>query len=364
MIKLLYIIIIAIAVLVIATMLFMQQASFGKNPTGERLERIKKSKNYRDGAFQNIHNTPNFGEGYNFWKILKMYFSKGPTSPEKIIPTKQLSFDTTDVNNVRITWLGHSTYLIQVDGKTILVDPIIVGNISPVSFFGKAYPMEHPYTLADLPSIDYLLITHDHYDHLSYQTILALKDKVKHIYTSLGVGSHLEYWGVPSSKITELDWDESTSIVDSLHLTALPARHFSGRGFTRNQTLWSSFVLKTKNKNIYIGGDSGYDDHFKNIGEKFGPFDITILECGQYNPAWGYIHMQPEEVAQAAKDLNTRLLLPVHWAKYTLALHPWNEPILRVTKAAKEKNIPITTPMIGETIVLDSVLPNSDWYLD
>ena len=364
MLKFTYILLASIATLVIVTMLFMQQASFGKNPSGARLERIKKSKNYRDGAFQNIHNTPNFGEGYNFWKILKMYFSKGPTSPDKIIPSKKLHFDNNDDQKTRITWLGHSTYVLQVDGKTILVDPIIIGNISPVSFFGKPYPIEHPYTIDDLPSVDYVLITHDHYDHLSYKTVVALKDKVKHFYTSLGVGSHLEYWGIPAEKITELDWDESANIADSMKIIAQPARHFSGRGFTRNQTLWSSFVLKTKDKNIYLGGDSGYDDHFKKIGETYGPFDIAILECGQYNPAWGYIHMQPEEVATAAKDLNTKVLLPVHWAKYTLALHPWNEPIKRVTVAAEKLNIPITTPLIGETVVLDSILPNSTWYLD
>ncbi len=363
MIKILYILIAAIALLIVVTMIFMQQASFGKNPTGTRLERIKNSKNYRDGTFQNIHSTPNFGEGYNFWKILKMYFKKGPTSPDKVIPSRKLVFDTTNANDYKVTWLGHSTYLIQVDGNTILVDPIIIGNISPVSFFGKAYPVEHPYQLSDLPTIDYVIITHDHYDHLSYATMLALKDKVKHIYTSLGVGSHLEYWGVPAEKITELDWDESADITPDMKITAQPARHFSGRGFTRNQTLWSSFVLKSKNKNVYLGGDSGYDDHFKKIGEKFGPFDLAILECGQYNPAWGYIHMQPEEVALAAKELNTRLLLPVHWGKFTLALHPWNEPILRVTKAANEMNIPITTPMIGETVVLDSILPIGKWFL-
>lgn len=360
--KILYIIIGLIAILTIATFLFMQQASFGKNPSGERLERIKKSKNYRDGAFQNIHNTPNFGEGYNFWKILKMYFSKGPTSPEKIIPSKKLNFENVDSNDFNITWLGHSSYIIQTDGKTIVIDPVIVGNASPVSFFGKSYPISNPYKLSDLPKIDYLIITHDHYDHLDYKTIVELKDEVEHIYTSLGVGSHLEYWGVPNSMITELDWTESANINEEIRLTACSARHFSGRGFTRNQTLWSSFVLKTKNKNIYIGGDSGYDDHFKKIGSEFGPFDLAILECGQYNPAWGYIHMLPNEVAQAAEDLGAKLLMPVHWAKFTLALHTWNDPIIQVSKYAKEKNIAITTPMIGETLILDKVIPNSIWW--
>lgn len=358
----LYILLITIAILVIATFLFMQQASFGKNPSGARLERIQKSKNYREGAFQNIHHTPNFGEGYNFWKILNMYFKKGPTSPDRVLPSQKLSFDGIDTNDFNLTWLGHSTYLIQVDNKTILVDPVIVGNASPVSFFGKSYPIEHPYSLSDLPSIDYLLITHDHYDHLDYKTIIVIKDKVKHIYTSLGVGSHLEYWGVPSSMITELDWEDSANINENMRLTACPARHFSGRGFKRNQTLWSSFVLKTKHKNIYLGGDSGYDNHFKKIGAQYGPFDLSILECGQYNPAWGYIHMLPNEVAQAASDLNSKLLLPVHWAKFTLALHTWSEPIELVSAAAHTKNITITTPMIGETLTLDKKIPTSTWW--
>jgi L-ascorbate metabolism protein UlaG (beta-lactamase superfamily) len=360
--KFLYITLSILALLAIATYLFMQQASFGKNPSGARLERIKKSKNYRDGAFQNIHHTPNFGDGYNFWKILKLYFDKGPTNPENTIPSKKVLFGKVDSSDFNLTWLGHSSYIIQTEGKTIVIDPVIAGNASPVSFFGKAYPIEHPYTLADLPSIDYLIITHDHYDHLDYKTIVQLKDKVKHIYTSLGVGSHLEYWGVPAENITELDWSEFANINEELKITALPARHFSGRGFTRNQTLWSSFVLKTKSKTIYLGGDSGYDDHFKTIGKEYGPFDLSILECGQYNPAWGYIHMMPEEVAQAAEDLGTKLLLPVHWAKFTLALHTWSEPIERVTKAANEKNIAICTPMIGETITLNKYTPNTKWW--
>ncbi len=360
--KFLYISLSILALLAIATYLFMQQASFGKNPSGTRLERIKKSPNYRDGSFQNIHHTPNFGEGYNFWKILSMYFKKGTTEPTKILPSKKLNFTENNSDDFKLTWLGHSSYIIQVDGKTIVMDPVIVGNASPLSFFGKAYPIEHPYTLNDLPSIDYVFLSHDHYDHLDYKTIIQLKDKVKHFYTSLGVGSHLEYWGVPSDMITELDWNESVNIDSTMRLTALPARHFSGRGFTRNQTLWSSFAFKTKNKNIYIGGDSGYDDHFKKIGKKHGPFDLSILECGQYNPAWGYIHMMPEEVAQAAEDLGTKLLLPVHWAKFTLALHTWTDPIERVTKAAAEKNIAITTPMIGETIILDTYTPSTTWW--
>jgi len=177
----------------------------------------------------------------------------------------------------------------------------------------------------------------------------------------LGVGGHLVSWGYAESQITELDWSEKISIDSILTFTAAPARHFSGRGLKRNQTFWSSFILKTPHYNLYLGGDSGYDTHFKEIGTQHGPFDLVILECGQYNAYWKYIHFMPEEMAQAAVELNAKLLLPVHWGKFTLALHPWNEPIERVTKKAKELNLAIATPMIGEKVELGSGYPTKVW---
>lgn len=191
---------------------------------------------------------------------------------------------------------------------------------------------------------------------------MALQPKVKHIYTSLGVASHLKYWNVDENKITEFDWWDTKKITDNIQLTAAPSRHFSWRKFSRGKTLWSSFVLDLNGYKIYIGGDSGYDDHFKNIGDKCGPFDIAILECGQYGKDWPNIHMMPEEVAKTVKDLHAQLLLPVHWAKFSLSLHAWNEPIKRLVTATTENDIAITTPMIGEPVILNKSLPTRVWW--
>jgi L-ascorbate metabolism protein UlaG (beta-lactamase superfamily) len=217
-----------------------------------------------------------------------------------------------------------------------------------------------------MPPLDAVIITHDHYDHLDYETILQLIPKTKHFHTSLGVGEHLEHWGIPSAAISEYDWWEEGTIADGIRITAAPARHFSGRGIVRNTTLWSSFILKTQAHTLYLGGDSGYDTHFATIGEKYGPFDLVILECGQYNTGWKFIHLMPEEVVQAAQDLRATALLPVHWGKFTLALHAWDEPIRRVTTSAKERGMLVTTPRIGEVVPLETgnsqQLPCEHWW--
>lgn len=261
-----------------------------------------------------------------------------------------------------IVWFGHSSYLIKSKGITILVDPVLSGNASPVSFFGKSFKGSDAYNVEDLPPIDICIITHDHYDHLDYRTIQKLHPKVKRFYTALGVGAHLEDWGIDLNKIVELDWWETYTGMDSVQVTATPARHFSGRGFTRGKSLWASYVVNIHGYKIYAGGDSGYDTHFKKIGELYGPFDLTILECGQYGRDWPLIHMTPEETAKAAQDLNTKMLLPVHWAKFSLALHAWNEPINRLVKATSANGIKITTPLIGEPLVLDSIYPDKVWW--
>lgn len=361
--KMLIYLLVTIVVLVVATLLFMQLPQFGKTPTGKRLERILKSPNYREGKFQNQHFTPDLAEGTTYIDILKAYLQ---TVPEKE-PTQKLPSVKTDLKNIKsdkpvIVWFGHSSYLLQIDGKKILVDPVFSGNASPVSFFGKNYDGTNEYNVDDFPELDLLIITHDHYDHLDYETVKKLETKVKKVITSLGTGEHLEYWGYNPNKIVELDWWESTKLDDSTSITSTPARHFSGRGFKRNQSFWSSFVFKTPNYQIYLGGDSGYDSHFKEINARFGEFDLAILECGQYNDMWKYIHFKPEEVVQAAKDLNTKLLLPVHWSKFTLGLHPWKEPIERVTKEAEIQKMPITTPMIGEKMILGENQPTKRWW--
>jgi L-ascorbate metabolism protein UlaG (beta-lactamase superfamily) len=218
------------------------------------------------------------------------------------------------------------------------------------------------YAVEDFPEIDLLIITHDHYDHLDYETMLKLVGKTKKICTSLGVGAHLAHWGFDESIISELDWWESIKIDSSMEITATPARHFSGRGLVRGKTFWSSFVLQTTDYKIFIGGDSGYDTHFREIGERFGGFDLAILECGQYNDFWANIHTMPEEVVQVAKDINAKVLMPVHWGKFTLSLHAWDEPITRVSTKANAFNQAMTTPMIGEIVTIDSIYPTKKWW--
>jgi L-ascorbate metabolism protein UlaG (beta-lactamase superfamily) len=357
----------ALIIVAVGGFLFLQTEVFGQTPTGKRLERIKKSPHFRDGKFNNEHFTPDLVEGVSYWDILKSYFKKVENkTPEFVLPSVVSDLKKISALDPKIVWFGHSSYLLFINGKTILVDPVFSGNASPVSFFGKNYEGSNVYSVKDMPDIDVLIISHDHYDHLDHKTVKALLPKVKQVVTSLGTGAHLEKWGYNPNIINELDWTEHVIIDSVLHFTSTPARHFSGRGLKRNQAFWSSFVLKTPTHNIFIGGDSGYDTHFKDIGEKYGPFDLAILECGQYNYFWKYIHTMPEETALAATDLKAKMLLPVHWAKFTLALHPWTDPIERVTKEAERLKMPIMTPMIGEVSTLsnspDPAHKNKKWW--
>lgn len=337
--------------------------TFGKTPSGTRLEKVKSSSNYKDNAFQNPVSTEVTLKDTTMLKMLKEYRNK----PKDTAPPSPLPYIKTDLKNLTadtptIVWFGHSSYLIKSKDVTILVDPVFNGYASPFSFFAKAFKGSNEYGVSDFGDIDILILTHDHYDHLDYPTIKAIAPKVKHICTSLGVGSHLEYWGVPSEKITELDWWEEATFLDIIKLTAVPARHFSGRSLKRAQTLWSSFAMQLHDTQIYVGADSGYSPHFKTIGEKFGGFDFALLECGQYGKNWPYIHMTPEQTLEAANDINTKVLMPVHWGKFTLALHPWNEPINRLMAVKDSFTGQITTPRIGEPITLNQDYPNTKWW--
>jgi len=336
----------------------------GKNPSGERLKKVQQSPNYHDDIFQNQSLTLVMAEKGAFFKTFKKFLNK----PKNTVPPKPLPSIKTDLKNLPdgnpvLVWFGHSSYLIKINRKHILVDPVFSGYASPFKFkSAKNFEGSNVYTVDDMPPIDILLITHDHYDHLDYSTVLKLNSKTKHIITSLGVASHLEYWGFDMNKVTELDWYDSVEKIEGIKFTSEPARHFSGRSFIRNKTLWASFILKTKDWSIYLGGDSGYDKHFKEIGEKHGPFDLAILESGQYNEAWKAIHMMPEETVQASLDLKAKNLLPVHWGKFSLSLHPWNEPIERVMKKSEELHVNVTTPLIGEPLIIGKKYPFKKWW--
>lgn len=351
-------------VIAVAAIVFLRTRRFGKLPAGKALEKLKNSSNFRKGKFRNIHYTPDLKEGVSYFTVIrKFFFGKSKRSvPSRKLPSAKTDLHALPAGDNVLIWFGHSSYFIQVDGKKILVDPVFSGNASPVKFTTKSFAGTDVYRAEDIPSIDYLFITHDHWDHLDFETVVRLKPKVKQIVTGLGVGSNLEYWGFNKNRIAEMDWNEELLLEDGFVVNSTIARHFSGRGFKRNQSLWLSFALSTPTIKIFLGGDSGYDTHFKTIGEKFGPFDLAILECGQYNEYWPYIHMMPEEAVQAALDLRAKTLLPVHWAKFSLSLHSWDEPIKRVVEESRKKNMPVITPLIGEKADVKSRYIFTEWW--
>lgn len=342
-----------IAVLLLSGIAFLYTKPFGAHPAGERLKRIERSPHYKAGAFHNLEPTPMLTEGTGYVEVLYDFFAGAkPKEPQEPLPHQKTDLMALEPHENVLVWMGHSSYFIQLDGVKILVDPVFSGNASPVSFTTKAYAGSDVYTPEDMPAIDYLFITHDHWDHLDYPTMRRLRNKVKKVVCGLGVGAHLERWGYAPESIIEQDWYESFKPKAGWEIHTLPARHFSGRGIKRNQTLWVSFALILPVARIYMGGDSGYGKHFLDIGERYGPFDLAILENGQYDVRWKYIHMLPGEQLQAAKALRAHTLLPVHSSKFTLATHDWDEPLKKIVEN-QEKSVRVITPMIGEKVNLD-----------
>lgn len=337
----------------VATFLYMRHPKFGKAPSGKRLTLLQQSPNYKDGKFQNIEYTPDLTKGYSMLGIMyDMLFKKHPRrKPIDSLPSVKTDLLNLPLASNVLVWFGHSSYYLQVEGKRFLIDPVLSGNASPLPGTNKSFKGSDIYSIADLPPIDYLVISHDHYDHLDYETVMALKEKVGKVICGLGVGEHFEHWGFAPEQLIEKDWNETITFDSGMTLNTVPGRHFSGRGFIRNNTLWLAYVLKTPTLNLFIGGDSGYGNHFAKIGEKFGPFDLAILENGQYNVAWQAIHTLPTEVIKAAKDLKAKRIFPVHSSKFMLAMHQWDEPLNEVSRLNNEE-IPLVTPMIGEVVRL------------
>jgi L-ascorbate metabolism protein UlaG (beta-lactamase superfamily) len=359
-----YILFSLLLILTVIIIIFINQPQFGKISTGERMQRIKNSPNYREGEFQNLSKTPDLTEGANLISVMADFLFRRSrrSKPISPLPSRKTNLALIDPAKNLLVWFGHSSYFMQIDGKKFLVDPVFSGSASPLPNSVKSFAGSDIYTADDFPEIDYLIISHDHWDHLDYQTIKKLQPRVKKVITALGVAAHLEYWEYDKSIILERDWYEEIILENGFVLNTLPSRHFSGRGFKRKQSLWMSFVLRTTSIKIFIGGDSGYDKHFLKIGDQFGPFDLAILECGQYNKYWKHIHMMPEEVVQAAQDLRANKLLPVHWSKFNLALHAWDEPIIRVTREAMIKNLTVIHPMIGEEVELGKEFISDKWW--
>lgn len=341
--------------------LFLESAQFGRLPEGERLERIKKSPRYADGSFHNHLPTPILTDGSGvISSLLQSFFVKkdNPVPPGPV-PAIKTPLKSLDRNTDTVIWLGHSSFFIQLGGKRILIDPVLSDYAAPFSFSNRAFPGSNPFTAEDMPEIDVLLVSHDHWDHLDYPALTALRPKIKQVFCGLGVGEHLQRWGFPENIIQEADWGEQMKL-GSLTLYMTSARHFSGRSLTRNKTLWGGFVMETPQRRIFYSGDSGYGPHFAELGERFGSFDLALLECGQYDKRWSLIHMMPEETAKAADDLRTKILLPAHAGKFSIAYHAWDEPYKRLAAASQNKSWQLVAPVIGEPFLFDAAEADKD----
>ncbi|MGL4381848.1 MAG: MBL fold metallo-hydrolase [Vibrio sp.] len=313
------------------------------------------SDHYSNGYFNNPIESPVSTSSESFVsKLYKFVFAKyEEATPTQSIPSRKTNLHQLDPSENIIVWMGHSSYYMQLEGKKFLIDPVFSENASPVPMTNLAFAGSNIYRAEDIPEIDYLLITHDHWDHLDYPTLNALRAKIDQIITPIGVGSYLVQWGFDANKIYQGDWFTTFEQQDvTIHV--LPAQHFSGRMLERNQTLWASFAIVTAKHTIYFSGDTGYSPHFKQIAEQIGDIDIAVLENGQYNDDWAYIHMTPEQAVQAAKDLGTKAVLPSHNSKFKLSRHTWYDPLQRVYNASLNQPFKLMTPMIGEMVEIDN----------
>lgn len=295
--------------------------------------------------------------------IKKVFFEKSTRSPKAKLPEVK-----PDLNEflkpsefVKFIWFGHSSLLLNLDGKVILIDPVFGKSASPFDFLVTRF-QPPVLKVSELPKIDAILISHDHYDHLDKSTIKQFVGTSTEFIVPLGVGEHLLDWGIKNTNIVELNWGESISH-GGIKFIATPARHFSGRGILdRNKTLWASWVIQGKHDKLFFSGDSGYGDHFKEIGHRYGPFDYAFMENGQYNERWPEVHMQPEESIQALIDVNAKTMVPIHWGMFDLSLHHWSEPITRTYKIANAWDIPILTPRLGEIVDTGKKFENHIWW--
>ncbi|WP_108672492.1 MBL fold metallo-hydrolase [Peribacillus acanthi] len=359
-----HILMILIVFLIAIYGLMSSYTPLGRRSSKEKIQSFEQSINFSKGKFINQIPTSMEMKFSTSLGLLRDFIKGNPKGkPDAPIPMEKLVIQS-PLNGTKITWFGHSALLIEIDGKNILIDPMFGKAPTPFPFFGdKRYSKGLPFDVEELPRIDAVLLSHDHYDHLDYYSIKKLKRKVEQFFVPLGVGSHLKRWGVAPEKIHEHDWWKESKF-GGLTFACTPARHFSGRSLNdRNSTLWCSWVIVGMQDRMFFSGDSGYGPHFKEIGEKYGPFDVTMMECGQYDQRWSAIHMLPEETVQAHLDVKGKVLIPIHWAAFTLALHDWTDPIERVLSAANEKGIIISTPKIGETVILASnKYPSATWW--
>jgi L-ascorbate metabolism protein UlaG (beta-lactamase superfamily) len=339
---------------------------FGGKITKELQNQYKESENWSDGKFKNLEVTTMDMGVKDIPKMLYKQFTdkakRQPETPIPVVPFDKEAFLKKD-GTFKFIWYGHSVILMRMNGKTILIDPMLGPNASPIApFKTNRFSKNTLDLITDFPEIDLLLISHDHYDHLDYDSILRLKEKTKQFYVALGVKRHLVKWGIEADKVKEFDWWNNANFAD-IEITYTPTRHFSGRGITdREKSLWGGWVFKTETESIWFSGDGGYGKHFKEIGEKLGPFDFGFMECGQYNEKWHAIHMFPEESVQAAKDAGVKKVMPVHWAGFALAQHAWTEPVDEFAKSAVLNNLEAIYPQIGQLVDPKITQATTEWW--
>lgn len=352
-------------VVFLLSLYFIAYTSMSVNPSGEHLAKISTSEHYNkpNKIFQNP--VPiSISTGRPMYEVMYDFILSG----ESLRPIEKLPEDPPNLTElevksiyVRFIWFGHSTILLEVEGKRILIDPVFSDYASPIPGIAKRF-QEPVFNIEDIKDIDIVLISHDHYDHLDYETISKLKERKLKYIVPLGVSAHLEYWGIERENITELDWWQDTKF-KGLVFTSAPAQHFSGRGLiNRNTTLWASWAIKGNQHNIYFGGDSGYSEHYKEIGKRLGPFDVSFLENGAYDMDWKSVHQLPEEGVQASIDLKSKIMVPVHWGMFDLALHSWYEPIQRVSIEAEKKGVTILAPKLGQLVSTKVKYKQESWW--
>ena len=340
----------------------------GQTPSGEMLSNYGKSPHFNQETQVFENRIPDILEKMNErinWRLTLEYFSSNSSRrvPDKQLPEvnpPSLKAFLRPTDSTRFIWLGHSTLLMNIQNKLVLLDPVFSNSAAPVNFLVQRF-QPAVLSLEELPPIDYVVISHDHYDHLDMRSIQFFQEKRTKFLVPLGIKSHLTYWGIPAERIIDLDW-WSEHKFEGIRFICTPAQHFSGRTGTSQKTLWASWVVDSPNTKIYFSGDSGYDEHYQKIGDQLGPFDAAFIDSGQYDERWREVHNMPEEAVQAAIDLKAKKMIPIHWAMFELSLHDWDEPIKRSQQAAKELGMELLTPKLGQ--VVDLALKNqfSRWW--
>ncbi len=341
--------------------------AFGARPNDQSAHTFENLPHFKDKRFvsQPAINDISFMEitGILIRHVFDKTVDPEPTSPLPTVPLNETSFENPPLNGYRVTWLGHATTMIEIDGLRIMTDPVFSDRASPFTSFGPKRFQPLPIKLADVPALDAVVISHDHYDHLDMDAIKELHGRVDRFFVPLGVGAHLSKWGVPTDKIIELDWWQAAAVSPKVNLIAAPAHHFSGRGvFDKNKTLWASWIIAGYDHRLFFSGDTGMHDGFSEIGRKYGPFDLAMIENGAYSKDWPDVHMSPEETIQAAHMLKAKRFMPIHWGTFNLANHPWYEPANRVRKLASEQNVALAQPRPGEAIGPHLPWPVATWW--